>query len=1369
MRLMRHMGFIATLALLFSTNGNAIYISDTSCSTGGAFVPCSYIMNNIDALCGQFPSGGIVNGDSCSIHMGLCNYYDYVNTLTTSVLCEGEGAATASSEATVSSEATASAAPSGSMLPSITCANYRTYSSSADFSSTQGANGWYYGYYSGATFVQFTNYGTSVYTTGYNSWMYSTSSNGLINSVQFMPNGPGSCNTAAAGYITPVLRWYNPTSSCYQDLTITLVAYQGHAGGDGVELKLMVNGSPIHSQTNTAGGALNINTQYNAYSVRSVELSVSAIVGCDYDQTTYTLTIAPMGVSPVRTSSASSSSTKTLSKTASVSASSSASPITYSPLSSRSTSASPSFTSSSSVSKSVSYSAAPTGSLIGSFSYNMCSSPSSSPLTVVLPYSQSYVNLVTNANGSYNNSAACQMVVRRAVNTIFNISFSRFSTEVCCDFLRIADSAGVNIFSGSGTVIPANILSYSPYITVSFTTDASVEMNGVAMQIQLIDMPSTISARATSSALISNTGSRSPWSLTAVNTASSIKTPSFQSVSAYASDSHSAAVSESASASYSPSASVSITASSSVQATHTIAQTGTSHLSASSSYTHTTRTTASPRPSLSLSGSPTAAPTPKRVIASNQPPPALPANLSSLSTTQLLGIFTDLSDYNPLLIKDMLKDLGFAGLSNSPTGVFAVSTDSFDLSMKRLPMNSSSTSVANTNISLPAIPGSSASSAIQWTSSPYSDNTSLSTPVLSLSVLDSNGHEIPVNNLSTPIVLEWNVAHLMRPPAQYMIDCVKGDVYLYGGSRYSYFANFSGTNASLPCASPASSASASSASASSASSSAFNCGRGSSRSRGIYEYMCPTPELVSSCMYWSSSTNGWSTDGCTPVLNGSSMKCYCTHLTDFTTRISAVADQNKAIFDNAGNVYSLEGLAKYANWYGIFGGIAFLTVVLGLLSSRIDFVRTRRYVVELYNNKTIQKFIEYKPHLHIYAYSKFISYTNDIKNYEEPVEQEYSLLQRICFQHTRLQFLFRYDPRLSRIFRLLSLFVLQFHSLFITALLYGFTYTGTPMQWYDSIILALITSALNIPMIRILIGSMNAVGMKEFEFQFPYLAAEYKRREDFEKLALVYLGKDPLLGGGSKGKSESESSQQSMQTDDILDMCAIYLCCRNSEVKKENIKKLERPELLKRMGKLIAKSFIQHKAYSQAWSVLPCHTLSGAMYLACAFGWLGWCLNYLLLFSASHETHVGEKIMISYATSELTTVFITQPLSIAVSLSLFVFLEKYAAYIPFYRFFKKKDDVPALYFFSNPWQNSKSLLTSEFAYAIFVEAPAKASGVNPLVYAPVNAIVPSLATLSSSDPDLTLREVEQGPGGREDKVKGLYEQFIQMKMKLDKV
>jgi hypothetical protein len=68
-----------------------------------------------------------------------------------------------------------------------------------------------------------------------------------------------------------------------------------------------------------------------------------------------------------------------------------------------------------------------------------------------------------------------------------------------------------------------------------------------------------------------------------------------------------------------------------------------------------------------------------------------------------------------------------------------------------------------------------------------------------------------------------------------------------------------------------------------------------------------------------------------------------------------------------------------------------------------------------------------------------------------------------------------------------------------------------------------------------------------------------------------------------------------------------------------------------------------------------------------------------------------------------------------------------------------------------------------------VEAPAKASGVNPLVYAPVNAVVPTLATLSSPDPALTVREVDADADAKEDKVKGLYEQFIQMKMKLDKV
>ena len=43
---------------------------------------------------------------------------------------------------------------------SPTC-GYRTYNAASDFSGIQGSRGWYYGYYSGTTFTQFTNYAIS--------------------------------------------------------------------------------------------------------------------------------------------------------------------------------------------------------------------------------------------------------------------------------------------------------------------------------------------------------------------------------------------------------------------------------------------------------------------------------------------------------------------------------------------------------------------------------------------------------------------------------------------------------------------------------------------------------------------------------------------------------------------------------------------------------------------------------------------------------------------------------------------------------------------------------------------------------------------------------------------------------------------------------------------------------------------------------------------------------------------------------------------------------------------------------------------------------------------------------------------------------
>ena len=1340
----------------------SIQVFNTDCPAGYSTVSCGYILSNTDSICSTITSG-VVNGESCSLDLTLCNYYDYINTSSTSVLCEEEG--------TQTTQATAQ--------PTTSCANYRRYSSSTDFSSTQGANGWYYGYYSGTTFVQFANYGMTPYTGGYNSWYFNSDSNGLINSLQFMPNAPASCNTPSFGTIAPVLRWYNPANSCYHDMVITLTAYQGRAGGDGVALTMKVNGNNFASFSNSGGGALSVNNQYIQRGVHSIELKLDPINGCDYDQTTYELKIAALGAS----------SAATVSARPSTSSRQSTSPVA-------------------------------TSSLLGIFSYNMCASSGTS---VVLPYSQSYANIITNAAGSqYLNNAACQMIFYKPAGTIFSISFTSFNTEECCDFLRIIDSTGLTLMNRAGITIPTSVTAYASFISITFTTDSSVISTGVGFTVQVIDMPSSSSPISTADSARSRTPSAAPLrsaspsaslynSVSSVRSASSVGShygsltaaPSsynsaspdgshYGSLSPHFTFSRSFRSSATARFSYSSSPrisssphftySASYSSSHSYQYSYSSSPFGTSSSDASPSTTSSQTALASqtPQPSVSASQTPepsvsasqtpepsmSASQTPQPSVSASQTPepsvstsplvsntvspsssyspqplkklvsfnkpPALPANLSALSSSEILGLFTDLSDYNPLLIKDALKDLGFAGLGKSPDGVFAVSTEAFDLKMKRLAGENNSMGIGQTNISLPIIAGSSAASAIQWATNPYSSLNSeeLDVPVLSLSVLDTYGREIPVNNLSTPIVLGWTLPNDERfqDPPEYIINCVKGDVYISQESALRSFKNFTITKSAwnLPCTL--------------GTIERVTC----LPNEVVHEFTCPTPILNPSCMYWNTTRNVWSTDGCKAVLNGTYIECHCTHLTDFSTRINAVADQNKAIFDNAGNVYSLEGLEKYASWYGIFGGIALFTLGLACLSARIDFIRKKKYIIELYKNKTIQSFIEYKPKLPLYRYSKNISYINDIKKYKKPVEKEYSLWQRICAQHTRLQFIFRYDPRLSRIFRLMGLFVLQFHSLFITALLYGFTYNGTPMMWYDSIILALITSALNIPMIRILVGSMNIIGLAEFENQFPYLTEEYKRRAEFEALASVYFNKQTIDVVEDTGVNINDS-------DDCLNMLAIYLCCRESEA-KDDISILEPSLLLKKMTNIVQKSFVKYELASPAWSILPCNTFKGFLFLACSFGWLGWCLNYLLLFSAAHEKGVGEKIMISYATSEMITVVITQPITICASLFLFIIMEKYSKYIPFYKYLNT-NTVPSLYYFSNPWRNSKSVLTSEFAYAMFIECAAHASGVNPLVYAPTKAIISSLA----------LNDVPEN----NDPIKELYTKFIKFKINLD--
>lgn len=727
------------------------------------------------------------------------------------------------------------------------------------------------------------------------------------------------------------------------------------------------------------------------------------------------------------------------------------------------------------------------------------------------------------------------------------------------------------------------------------------------------------------------------------------------------------------------------------------------------------------------------------------PPPALPANLSALSLSELGGLFDSMANYPPTLIGDNLQKLGMAALANSPGGEFGISTSVFSVKIKSLPPpdNSSSSvplAVGKTAISMPKVAGASAASAIQWTSDPYSSPVAPDSMVLSLNVLDSTGKAVSVKNSSVPIIISMNLVPAADDPRflplpTYLADCTKGDIYMKSGPQFleaTKIVNRTGYRTwDVPCLL--------------GDWRALNCSAGDT----ILTYTCPPLIYTPKCQYWDSTLGIWSTDGCVPIFsNASLMICSCTHLTDFSSRIQAVAQGNQAIFANAGNVYSLDGLIRFAQWYGTFGGIALLTLILGYFAMVIDKRATQLYIRELLNNTSINLFLEHNPDIPIFSYDPGSKYSKikkallkkkiDNKGAEKSVVvKPLSFLQRIFLHHNYFHFIFKYDPRLSRVFRLLFLFVLQFHSLFLTALLYNFTYSGSPMMWYDTIVLSLITTALNIPVVRILVTSMNSIGMLEFQAQFPLLYEEYKRRLDFETHAMHYIFNGAGTGT-SPGETEEDDSidpnlknEMSLLDDDNLDifeLAAIYLCNGQKKMsKKEEVEGMTHKDLMRTMVNIVKEPYPYFEQYSVAWQSALCHTWQGALFIGCCWGWLGWCLNYLLLFAAAHDQKVGESIMTSYASSEISTIFFVQPLTIMITTLVYYLAKRYETLLPqFLRDFfmkRKVKSIPSIYYFSDPWnKQSKSPFTSEFAYNIFVACPAAASGTNPLAYAPINAV-----------------------------------------------
>jgi hypothetical protein len=697
-----------------------------------------------------------------------------------------------------------------------------------------------------------------------------------------------------------------------------------------------------------------------------------------------------------------------------------------------------------------------------------------------------------------------------------------------------------------------------------------------------------------------------------------------------------------------------------------------------------------------------------------------------------------LSLYNPSVITNSLNALGAALLAATGNGSVSVSTSTFKMTLASLPADVNATaklSQGSTSVALPPlkdlVPGAAAASMITWKTNPFISvvpGQVPDAPVLSLNVLGSDGTPLNVANLSTPIIMSWQ-QHLsaddprIQTPPSYVVRCDTAQVFLTTGNQMTEFhgANHSRSDLwAVPCLMN--------------STNYIQCT--SFQPYTYVPFQCPTPVFDHSCVYWSPTKQIWTDDGCVPAYaNLTYASCKCTHLTDFSSRVGAAVSSNAALFENAKNVYTTAGLRQYAQWFGLFGGIAAVTLLIGGIVTYVDLASTRRYIHSLLRNKYLLEFLDRRPSSPMYIYDDRSSHDRYHKKKKEvPPAKTISLSQRLWQQHPSLQFIFRYDPRLSRLFRLLFLFIVQFHSLFITALLYGFTYGvaggATTMTVPDTILLSLITMSLTVPVVHYFLRALNAVGTKEFEYQFPVLYEEYMRRANFEKIALVYFHKK-----------------------DGLELDPGFLALSGVE----DLMDLPLKQLLKEMANVISKPWNTLNFPMACWRVWPAHTPYGAAFLLLCFGYFGFILNYLILFAASHENSVGEQVMTSWGISQLSSIILIQPMNIVFTMGFYWFLNRFSAYIPTVVrnniLVPAVRSIPSIFYFTNPWSAlSHSPLTAQFAYTLFTRCSAYASHAEELAYAPMDAIKTAVGT------DISDITVDAAPG-EENTVKGLYEKY----------
>ncbi len=708
------------------------------------------------------------------------------------------------------------------------------------------------------------------------------------------------------------------------------------------------------------------------------------------------------------------------------------------------------------------------------------------------------------------------------------------------------------------------------------------------------------------------------------------------------------------------------------------------------------------------------------------------------SQDQLQSIAQNLPpDSSPDDIKNNLRLLAL--LNGNNTTPLTVETAEFTFIAQPLKENEPvQLTTSGADLGLPPGLGGSSASIIQWATNPYNTTQQLDTPVLSIEVADAKGGAVKVQNLTTPIRFVWQIPPSVdRQPYNITYKCLnETTAELQNGTQIiaeEIQCNKTRESANITCI--------------------------TAEQDTWLTALCPAPQLEGGCLYYNEATSNWTSDGCKAVyVDADILICECTHLTDFGARISSVLDTNANVFKSFSSIYTLETFLRLWSLY-VFFGAWFLTAITSLIILHyMDKKAARNYLKHLASCSEIREMQRFLPEDALLDRCQAPYKANPDEGWQaqtvhvlpKPPQGFWNRLrftlriwmERLVYQHSYLSVFFRFDPRLPRVFRATFIFVTIFHTLFITTLLYGFSHGAASgaealpeMSTAESVVLSIISSALNVIFIKFFFILMNSAGSAEFKWRYPYLYEELLRRHKIEE-ALCTIPTEQLVGeiqrlrkktrrastdiyadfseqlsadttqniSDDEDIAAANDSAIAMESNDVIEYLLIIVRCR------------KKPRVIRNYTLRTAKGLLKLKipgARTQVakWvAAAPVHTVRGWIALGIPIAWLIWCMQYLLAFAASQTQDTANKLFESYGISQLTTIFVMQPLTLFATMAITVLLFYIVNKISPGRCSKAQTGVKALEFFSDPLASKGSTsLSASFAYWIFLRAPSDVS------------------------------------------------------------